>query len=288
MDQKKYFFPRFLFTLAFVISLKSQAFTFNNNGAASFKEDEILINVNDIDCLSAPGNSCLSNFTTPQELLDLTEEAINRFWNRIPTTRLTLSRGSLVSSGASYRTGNMCNEGFNSPTCTPNSALKVPNNILISCNCSDGNFGVSNQKILGVTIPNNFEGNQLKGSLILLNAKHSGFFDLTKDEKINVIGHEIGHALGLGHSPVEDSLMYYLNIGKRDRLGWDDLDGISYLYPASQPLSLACGTVSQVSSPRTPSEKKNFLWALFLGFFSIIILSRTTNFFSLRHLQKVP
>ncbi len=258
MKQKKKI-AQFLFTLVFLISLNSQAFTFNNNGAAAFKEDEIFINVNDIDCVNAQESTCLTNFTTPQELLDLTEEAINRFWNRIPTTKLTLSRGSLVSSGASYRTGDMCNEGFNSPTCTPNSALKVPNNILISCNCSDGNFGVSNQKILGVTIPNNFEGNQLKGSLILLNAKHSSFFNLTRDEKINVIGHEIGHALGLGHSPVEDSLMYYLNIGQRDHLGWDDLDAISYLYPASQPLSLACGTVSQKSPPQTPSKKKNIL-----------------------------
>ena len=95
-----------------------------------------------------------------------------------------------------------------------------------------------------MTIPNNYDGVAIKGSLILLNGRHTSFHDLSDDEKINVIGHEIGHALGLGHSPVEDSLMYYKNIGKRDRLGWDDLDGISYLYPSSQPLNLNCGTVN--------------------------------------------
>ena len=269
----------FLFFFVFHIAL-GHSFTFNNNAAAAFDKDEITVNVNDTDCAGADSGdsnyACNSDFITPQKLLDLTERAINRFWNRIPTTRLNLVRGSLVSKGNTFRRGQLCNESYASGTCTPNTALKVSSDILISCNCHKNNFGDSNVGILGVTIPNNYDGVAIKGSLILINGRHDGFHNLTDNEKINVIGHEIGHALGLGHSPVEDSLMYYSNIGKRDHLGWDDLDGISYLYPSSQPLNLNCGTVSLKSPNDSDSSESNsgpnntsfFL----LSFFSIVFL----------------
>jgi len=272
--------------LIFLVSLNAKAFTFNNNGAAAFDKDEIIINVNDTDCAGADsGHSvyeCQNNFSTPQEILDLAEIAIDRFWNRIPTTRLTLVRGSLISSGTDFRRESLCNEGLSSGACTPNSTIKVSSDITISCNCSKNNFGDSNLGILGVTIPNNYEGSTIKGSLILLNARHSSFYNLTKNEKINVIGHEIGHALGLGHSPVKDSLMYYSNIGQRDHLGWDDLDGISYLYPSSQPLSLACGTITSSKGPKL----KDIFMALSLSFFSLIIISRLIRYFFLKGFQK--
>ncbi|MEC7182326.1 MAG: hypothetical protein VXW15_06410, partial [Bdellovibrionota bacterium] len=59
-------------------------------------------------------------------------------------------------------------------------------------------------------------------------------------------------------------------------LGWDDLDGISYLYPSSQPLNLNCGTVSLKSPNDSDSSGSNsgpnntsfFL----LSFFSIVFL----------------
>ena len=125
-------------SLIFLLSLNAGAFTFNNNGAAAFDKDEILINVNDTDCAGADsGHSvyeCQNNFSTPQEILDLAESAINRFWNKIPTTKLTLVRGSLISSGTDFRRENLCDEGLSSGSCTPNTKLKVSSDITISCN----------------------------------------------------------------------------------------------------------------------------------------------------------
>ncbi len=49
-----------------------------------------------------------------------------------------------------------------------------------------------------------------------------------------VATHEVGHALGFGHSPVTDSVMRshaYFN-GRCTRLGDDDVDAVSFVYPA--------------------------------------------------------
>ena len=47
-----------------------------------------------------------------------------------------------------------------------------------------------------------------------------------------VVAHEIGHTLGLEHSPVRNSLMspYYKKLGKDFILNWDDILAIQNLY----------------------------------------------------------
>jgi hypothetical protein len=116
----------------------------------------------------------------------------------------------------------------------------------------------------------------------------------SRDEKISIIAHEIGHAFGLGHSPVKDSLMYYATVDMRKSLGADDIDGISYLYPKQQPIS--CGTVdfndndSSASAPASrghtshPGNKNNpNTWlGLLIGFMLIALLNQ------LRYLKLRP
>jgi Zn-dependent protease with chaperone function len=95
---------------------------------------------------------------------------------------------------------------------------------------------------LAITVPNNISGTKIKGSLIILNDTASTVIDQkSRDELVAIMAHEIGHAIGLGHSPVVDSLMYYSVIPKRRSLGVDDIDGITYLYPKQQPVS--CGQI---------------------------------------------
>lgn len=47
-----------------------------------------------------------------------------------------------------------------------------------------------------------------------------------------VVAHEIGHTLGLEHSPVPNALMspYYKKLGKDFVLSWDDILAIQNLY----------------------------------------------------------
>lgn len=54
-----------------------------------------------------------------------------------------------------------------------------------------------------------------------------------------VIAHEIGHTLGLEHSPVRHALMspYYKKLSKALVLSWDDITAVQQLYGTLTPLS---------------------------------------------------
>ena len=241
------------FIITFVISSNAHSFTFNNSAKLVFTQDEVSVNV-------AKGN-CSNIGISDEELLSLVGSAVDNFWNQAPTSRLKLRKGSLVTTAATLRTGEICVNGTN---CEPNPDLKVASDILISCNNNTINF--SSTAILGVTIPNNISGTTIKGSLILINDQVGNQFeDKTRNEKISIIAHELGHAFGLGHSKVEDSLMYYMTMSKRTALGRDDIDGISYLYPKEQPKA-GCGTVDF-----DKGAGPNWWSGLFLGFSIIAI-----------------
>jgi hypothetical protein len=63
-----------------------------------------------------------------------------------------------------------------------------------------------------------------------------------------VAAHEIGHALGLGHSADENALMYYNGSYKtKASLAQDDIDGITYLYPRNEYFNeglMGCGIIN--------------------------------------------
>ena len=216
-----------------LLSADLYAFTLNTNFAAAFAGDEVIVNLATHDCSELP--------YTNDEILSMASEGVNKFWNRVPTSRLKIRRGTHVSVAADFSTGPLCTSNTNG--CTSNPALSGESQILISCNNNTTNF--TSNGVLAVTANVNTAGDKIVGSVILLNNRvGSGLGDLSRESFTSVLAHEIGHAIGLGHSPVKDSLMYYANIANRQSLGEDDMDGASYLYPREQPTS--CGSVAYI------------------------------------------
>ena len=69
---------------------------------------------------------------------------------------------------------------------------------------------------------------------------------------LQVTIHELGHALGLAHSPDVNSIMqpFYTGYNPNVRLGQDDIDGVLYLYGTlailvtlANPSSCLCGAI---------------------------------------------
>lgn len=243
-----------------LVFTNSEAFTLNNSAKLTFGKDEVLVNI--------AGGFCTNIGITDTEFLSLASEAVDRFWNTAPTARLKLRKGSVVNVSNDFYNDPICVASTN---CTPNPTLAVSSDILISCNANATNFPSGG--ILGVTIPNNLSGTKIIGSLVLINdTVATQFAGKTRDQKIAILAHELGHTFGLGHSPVTDSLMYFATVQSRLRLGQDDIDGITYLYPKKQPFN-SCGTISTDLGNK---NKPNWWSGLFIGF-SIIAAIEMIN-----------
>lgn len=224
-------FSSLLFYFFFFSVQSVNAFTLNNNVAASFEQDQVKVNV--------ASEACTNLGITNEELLSIAEEAGALYWNRVHSSRLEIVRGSLVSVSGDFRTGAICSS---TNPCTPNSALAVSSDILISCNTLQANF--ETDTVLGVTLPNNVSGTNIVGALILINDRPDNSFNgLSRAEKVAVIAHEMGHAIGLGHASADRNLMYFQSISTRETLGPDDVDGVTYLYPMEQPFG-GCGSIA--------------------------------------------
>ncbi|MCO4792412.1 MAG: matrixin family metalloprotease [Bacteriovoracaceae bacterium] len=131
-----------------------------------------------------------------KDILKLAVEATNIYWNKISLTKINFVKG--------VRTRDTHNES-----------------ILITCET------LHTDDITFASI----EG---ENHFIKINSeKMHVFLGLSKDEKLTLIGHAFGHAIGLGHSQDSNSLMSpFIENGPRKlrRLSYDDIDGMLYLY----------------------------------------------------------
>jgi hypothetical protein len=77
-----------------------------------------------------------------------------------------------------------------------------------------------------------------------------------------------GHVLGLGHSQVTNSLMYFDATYKATLgLSQDDMDGMSYLYPRNElsgDKPMGCGLVSAVGNTKLPPPPRPGVLALLM------------------------
>lgn len=241
-----------LSALNVLIPTKANAFTLSNSLAAAFPGDDVSVNV--------ASHSCTNIGISNDQLLGVIKDAVENYWNSVASSRLRLHSGSLTAVSTAFQTDLICNTGTD---CTPNTALTVSSDILVSCNTNSGNF--SSGAVLAVTVPNNISDRNINGALILLNDRSdSQFGSKSHQEQVAILAHEIGHAIGLGHSSVEDSLMYYRSVPTRESLGWDDIDGLTYLYPTEQPFS-GCGQVD-MGKPN-PQGPLTLVLGLSLGLF---------------------
>jgi len=228
----------------FFLMIKSSfAFTLNNNFSAAFKTNRVNVYV-------AADTVCPNAGVTAEELSSLVAPAVESFWNKVPTSALRLkSAGFADPVGTDINTDRLCAPTDTDCMDSANAPLIPPvNDILIACNSNDENFGgPTATNVLAVTVPNNFSDKYIEGSVILINNFSEAFSRLSKADKISVIAHEIGHAIGLGHAENDhnEALMYYKTVNLRRSLAQDDMDGISYLYPVGVD---ACGLFASTIS----------------------------------------
>ncbi len=209
-----------------LVPQKVWPFTLSYSNEAHFSTNQITVDV--------AGDGCsLAGFNSANDLLTKVVEAMDEYWNRIPTCALELSGGS-VRSGVSVASD---------PSLSAALAKANENTILVGCSTNTSLFGAGTLAIASID-PNN----SVRGA-VLINNTDSSFANLTEREKLATLAHEVGHALGIGHSANPTALMYY-SIGAKiqEKLSIDDYDACTYLYPHEAPGS--CSSVALIDSKK--------------------------------------
>ncbi len=219
------------------------AFRLITNTSATFSSKEVKFHVTSNSTCS---NAGISN----TELLSIAEDAVNSYWNKVPSSSLRLKKGSIYNTtDALYLTGELCASDSVS-SCDPATTVPTAGDIIIACNSNTTNF--PNSAYLAISAPNNVSGSKITGAVVLINdTPTTAFAGLSYAEKRSVLAHELGHAVGLGHSNRNYALMYYQNSDKLFRLSQDDIDGITYLYP-NQVIDSCSGILGSLDLKNDP------------------------------------
>lgn len=165
---------------------------------------------------------------------DMSEGALNtaidkavQLWNSVPTASITLHRGMQVGVTAAT---------------AADPDINFEQDAVITCS---NDFSTDFDHLSsppGAGVVGGIGGfistaGRISKSYVVLNSTGAAA-DITQlsDTKLAIlIAHEMGHALGLGHSGEESALMYY-SIGSKTELNLseDDMAGLAYLYPRNE------------------------------------------------------
>lgn len=211
----------------FLFAAQSHSFTLSNaSNVKGFAGGEVTFVINTANCPSSV------------DVVSLIKDAM-KVWNQVPTSSLKVKYGGTTTATTD---GNpivvYCETNFQAVT------------------SADQDSTPAVARANGTT--------QLQSGLMILNAS-AGASNIANVSKLGlqvVVTHEMGHALGLGHSQTPDAVMYYTYSLKTDlNLSQDDIDGISYLYPSDEfddSEFAGCGVVK--NSP--PVGPGTLLWCL--------------------------
>lgn len=231
---------KILFTLLLLTSFSSEAFTLASANPPRYGTDEVKLTVGT--------DTCSGLGLTPEGLLDLVEEAMDDFWNSVPTAKIKFVRGGVGTFSANGETtlGNfLSNSG-------------VTNEIIIGCNNDLTAFGSGTIGQGGFRYGSSIG---IQGAFIIYD--DASVANLSKKAKKALIAHEMGHAFGLGHSNFKPALMYYTINYNMDALSRDDEDGITYLYPNTKKVG-GCGTIEDVAKSGPSNRTQSFQFVLLL------------------------
>lgn len=201
---------RALIALALLcVAPSAMAWTILSSGLRGYQTKSLTVYVNTTGCSVAPS-----------AVLEAVDKAIT-VWNGVATSSLALSRADSTATAAEFLAGT--------------ATASVP---LIVC---DTSFGANNPGVNVDGVPaatRTGTSNPLDYSAVLLNSQAGALaaIDQLSQERLNItLVHELGHALGLGHSSNPAAMMYYSIAGKTVAyLTEDDRDGITYLYPRNE------------------------------------------------------
>lgn len=214
--------------LIFTFSFSSFAiFTINPDTGRGFKKNNVKVIVSSADCTGA-------GFSTTR-FKDYLIDAVDDYWNSVATSALKVNVANINSS-----------YDITGLTFAQALALTPMNTILAGCNQTgstdfDGGGGAGSSSILGAA-QMTCTGNNCKAVFIINSHPTSSVPLLSRRDLGATIAHELGHALGLGHSSSKLNLMYFSVGGKTQTwLGNDDIQGITYLYPHEEEVSCLIG-----------------------------------------------
>lgn len=158
--------------LCFFICLNALGFTLNPNSNRGFNKTRIKVHIS--------SDSCGERFTR-DEFINLTKDAVEDYWNKIPSSSLKLK----VATDQNIGVGELSYEEIFEKGLIPNHSILA--------GCSSKAFD-DEPNILGGTVMS-CKGKNCRSVFLINITPGSRFAEISNRERTAVIAHELGHAL---------------------------------------------------------------------------------------------